>query len=188
MRSLIQLEALSADTDLVTVTIGANDINLVTTAPCCLNPLPERYGTSCADAFTAGGVDQQRPLVDQVAPQWGTALDEIRAHAPNAEIVVVGYGTYTPPGGCPDRQPMWPRGADYLQNVIDSVDDAMAAQARSRAMAFVDIRTVTSGHDICADVSRAHYAGVVPAESAVPLHPTALGMQAIGAYVAEQIR
>lgn len=184
----VQVEALSADTDLVTVTIGANDINLLTTALRCLDPLPAPFGNSCAEAFTAGGVDQQRALIDQVAPQWGTALDVIRAHAPSAEIVVVGYGSYVRPGGCPDRQPMWPRDADYLQGVIDSVDDAMAAQARSRAIAFVDIRNVTSGHDICSDASRAHYAGVVPAESAVPLHPTASGMQAIGACVAEQIR
>ncbi|WP_137874194.1 SGNH/GDSL hydrolase family protein [Rhodococcus sp. Q] len=183
-----QVDALTADTDLVTVTIGANDVNLFTTALRCLNPLPEPSGTSCADTFTTGGVDQMRGLVDRAAPQWGETLDEIRAHAPNAEIVVVGYGTYTRPGGCPDRQPMWPRDADYLQRVMDSVNDAMAEQVRSRAMTFVDIRTVTAGHDICADPSRAHYAGAVPAESAAPLHPTALGMQAIGAYVADQLR
>jgi lysophospholipase L1-like esterase len=183
-----QVDALGVDTDLVTVTIGANDVNLFTTALRCLNPLPEPTGTSCADSFTAGGVDQLRGLVDQAAPQWGATLDEIRAHAPNAEIVVVGYGTYTRPGGCPDRQPMWPRDADYLQHVMDSVNDAMAEQARSRAMTFVDIRPVTVGHDICADPASAHYAGAVPAESAAPLHPTALGMQAIGAHVADRLR
>ncbi|MGW4481946.1 SGNH/GDSL hydrolase family protein [Rhodococcus triatomae] len=183
-----QVDALGVDTDLVTVTIGANDVNLFTTALRCLNPLPEPTGTSCADSFTAGGVDQLRGLVDQAAPQWGATLDAIRAHAPNAEIVVVGYGTYTRPGGCPDRQPMWPRDADYLQHVMDSVNDAMAEQARSRAMTFVDIRPVTVGHDICADPASAHYAGAVPAESAAPLHPTALGMQAIGAHVADRLR
>ncbi|QNG21219.1 SGNH/GDSL hydrolase family protein [Rhodococcus triatomae] len=183
-----QIHALSEETDLVTLTIGANDINLFATALGCLNPLPEPNGTSCADASTVDGVDRQQALVDDAAPQWGAALDEVRAHAPNAEIVVIGYGTYTRPGGCPDRQPMWPRDADYLQGVMDAVNDAMAEQTRARAMTFVDIRPVTAGHDICADPGQAHYAGAVPTESAAPLHPTALGMQAIGAHVADRLR
>lgn len=177
-----QVTALDADTDLVTVTIGANDINLFAVALGCLDVAPVR---SCSDAATAA---QQRAQLADAAPGWGRALDAIARRAPNARIVVVGYGTYTRPGGCPGRQPLQARDADHLQGVVDAVNDAMAAQARARSMEFVDIRGVTTGHDICTSPDRAHYAGLIPGEPAAPLHPTALGMQAIGGYVADRLR
>jgi lysophospholipase L1-like esterase len=183
-----QLDALGPDTDLVTVTIGANDFNLFSTALSCTNPLPQPTGTSCRDKFTAGGRNQQRDLIRDWAPTWGAMLDKVRERAPHAEIAVVGYGTYLRPGGCPAQQPIWPQDADYLQSVMADANEAMAAQAARRDIRFIDIRQATSGHDICAGPTQAHYAGLVPAEPAVPLHPTVLGMQAIGAHVAGELR
>jgi lysophospholipase L1-like esterase len=183
-----QLDALGPDTDLVTVTIGANDFNLFTTALSCTNPLPQPTGTSCRDKFTSGGRNQQRDLIRDWAPTWGAMLDKVRERAPRAEIAVVGYGTYLRPGGCPAQQPIWPQDADYLQSVMADANEAMAAEAARRDIRFIDIRQATSGHDICATPAQAHYAGLVPAEPAVPLHPTVLGMQAIGAHVADELR
>ncbi|WP_454165227.1 SGNH/GDSL hydrolase family protein [Gordonia iterans] len=174
-----QLAALEADTDLVTVTVGANDVNLFATALSCLG-----LTAGCGDG---GAAARQRSLIASAAPAWGAMLDAVAARAPGARIVVVGYGTYTRPGGCPDRQPMRPRDADYLQGLVDAVNAAMAAQARARSIEFVDIRAVTEGHDICASPGRAHYAGVLPGEPAAPLHPTALGMRAIGGHVADRL-
>lgn len=176
-----QVQALGPDTDLVTVTIGANDIDLFSTALGCLEPVP---GDSCSDPATAA---ERRARIAAAAPKWGDMLDDIADRAPNARVVAVGYGTYVRPGGCPSRQPMNARDADYLQSVVDAVNEAMAAQARARSMEFVDIRGRTAGGDICAAPDRAYYAGMVPTEPAAPLHPTALGMRAIGGYVAEQL-
>lgn len=183
-----QLDALSRDTDLVTVTIGANDFNLFTTALSCANPLPQPNGSSCRDKFNAGGRNQQRDQIEGWAPTWGAMLDQVRERAPYAEIAVVGYGTYLRPGGCPAQQPIWSQDADYLQSVMTDANAAMEAEATRRGIRFVDITQATSGHDICAAPGQAAYTGLVPTEPAVPLHPTVFGMQAIGAQVAEQLR
>ncbi|MFE3291698.1 SGNH/GDSL hydrolase family protein [Rhodococcus sp. NPDC059234] len=183
-----QIDALGPTTDLVTITSGANDFGLVTTALSCVNPLPQPTGFSCRDRFTKGGQDQQVAQIDAWAPAWGAMLDRVRERAPQARVAVIGYGTYIRPGGCPGTQPIWPQDADYLQSVIAHMNAAMAAQARSRGVEFVDITAATAGHDICAEPAGAYYTGVVPGELAVPLHPTALGMRAIGAHVAQQLR
>jgi lysophospholipase L1-like esterase len=182
-----QATALGPDTDLVTITIGANDISLFPTVLSCVNPLPEPTGTSCRDKFTAGGVDQQRHMIENVSAGWGSMIESVRDRAPSARIVVIGYGTYIATGGCPGTQPFWPRDADYLQSVIDYGNTVMAATAARHDVEYVDITEATAGHDICTDPATAFYTGIVPTQPAVPLHPTAAGMQAIGNAVADAL-
>ncbi|GAA3153142.1 SGNH/GDSL hydrolase family protein [Rhodococcus baikonurensis] len=182
-----QATALGPDTDLVTITVGANDISLFPTVLSCVNPLPEPTGTSCRDKFTAGGVDQQRNMIENASAGWGSMIESVRDRAPSARIVVIGYGTYIATGGCPGTQPFWPRDADYLQSVIDYGNTVMAATAARHDVEYIDISEATAGHDICTDPATAFYTGIVPTQPAVPLHPTAAGMQAIGNAVADAL-
>nr|WP_312637811.1 SGNH/GDSL hydrolase family protein [Rhodococcus qingshengii] len=182
-----QATALGPDTDLVTITIGANDISLFPTVLSCVNPLPEPAGTSCRDKFTSGGVDQQRQMIENASTGWSSMIEVAQDRAPSARIVVVGYGTYIRGGGCPDTQPFWPRDADYLQSVIDYGNTVMAATAARYGVEYIDITETTAGHDICTAPATAYYTGIVPTQPAVPLHPTAAGMQAIGKTVADAL-
>ncbi|SNT18099.1 SGNH/GDSL hydrolase family protein [Rhodococcoides kyotonense] len=183
----IQLDALSSDTDLVTITIGGNDVDLVSAARGCVNFSPEPNGSSCADALTAGGDDRIADAIAAAAPRWGETLDAIAERAPNADIVVVGYGTYVQPGGCYGVQPVWARDADYLQASVDKLNDALAAQAEQHDAAFVDVRPVSVGHDACAAPDQRYLEGVVPANPAAPLHPTAAGMAAFAQVVEDSL-
>ncbi|MFI6866864.1 SGNH/GDSL hydrolase family protein [Nocardia sp. NPDC050406] len=70
-----QFDALTADTDLVTVTLGANDI-----------------GTINVNVIS----DAQRELIRQ---RVGAVLDEIHRRAPRATVVLTAYLRYFPPGG-----------------------------------------------------------------------------------------
>lgn len=182
-----QVDSLDAGVDLVTVTIGLNDLNLFSTALACVNPLPEPTGKSCRDKFVTGDTDAMRTAIDEWAPAWGRVLDTIHARAPRAHVAVIGYGTYFRPGGCP-TQPLWPGDADYLGSVITAQNSALAAETRSRGDQFIDIAAVSTGHDVCAPADQAYYTGLLPNAVAVPLHPTTLGMRSIGEYAAEQLR
>ncbi|WP_280385245.1 SGNH/GDSL hydrolase family protein [Nocardia wallacei] len=72
-----QFEALTADTDLVTITIGANDV-----------------GATNINTLTAAQLETVRGTV-------GAVLDEIHARAPHATVVVTTYMRYLPvSGGC----------------------------------------------------------------------------------------
>ncbi|WP_414719890.1 SGNH/GDSL hydrolase family protein [Umezawaea sp.] len=182
-----QFDALTPTTDLVSVTIGGNDIGLVGAALGCVNLLPEPVGVSCEARLTAGGVDQLAAKVDAFAPEFAAVLDGIHARSPLAKIVVVGYGTYIRPGGCYPAQPLWGRDSDYIQASINRLNAAFAAEARAHGATFVDIAPPSVGHDVCAPVADRWFEGLVPTTVAAPLHPNRNGMAAIGDYLADAL-
>ncbi|PRY34106.1 SGNH/GDSL hydrolase family protein [Umezawaea tangerina] len=182
-----QFDALTPTTDLVTLTIGGNDIGLVGAALGCVNLLPEPVGLSCEDRLTAGGTDQLAVKIDAFADEFGAVLDGVHARAPRADVVVVGYGTYIRPGGCYPVQPLWGRDSDYLQASIDRLNALFADQAAAHGARFVDIAPPSVGHDVCAPVSRRWFEGLVPTTVAAPLHPNQRGMAGIGAYIADSL-
>ncbi|WP_344685404.1 SGNH/GDSL hydrolase family protein, partial [Saccharopolyspora taberi] len=177
-----QFDALGPETDLVTVTIGGNDADLVQAAVSCINLLPEPVGRSCADRFTAEG-DELAERIDRVAPRFAEALAGIRHRAPNAAVVVVGYGTYIRPGGCYPVQPIWGRDADYVQANVNRLSAMLGEEAAAQDAGFVDIGPLSEGHDICAAPPDKYFEGVVPTSAAAPLHPNANGMRAFGEAV-----
>ncbi|MFD8497606.1 SGNH/GDSL hydrolase family protein [Amycolatopsis sp. NPDC059657] len=182
-----QFEALSPSTKLVTLTIGANDIGLVSAALTCLNLGPEPLGQSCEANFTAGGHDQLADKITAFEANWGTAIDGIRAKSANAAIYVVGYGNYLPRNGCWPTVPVWARDANYLQATIGRLNAALARQAEAHGATFVDIVPPSVGHDTCQSPSAKWFEGIIPTAVAAPLHPNKQGMAGIGAYVASAI-
>lgn len=183
-----QYKALSARTDIVSLTIGGNDTNLVTRAISCVNLLAEPRGTSCADRFTAGGRDRIAEDIDRWSPSLGAALDEIHHRAPHAEVFVVGYGTYLQPDGCFPRQPIWARDANYIQGAVDKLGDALRTQAAAHDATFLDTVPLSAGHDSCAPAGTRYIEGLVPTGPALPLHPNARGSAAFGHALAESVR
>lgn len=183
-----QFSALKSTTDLVTVAIGGNDTGLVTAALSCINLLPAPLGTSCKERFTAGGKDQLAAKITATGPAVGAALERIRALAPQAKVLVTGYGTYIRPGGCYPLVPVWPVDADYLQATVDRLDAMLAEQAAAHGAKYVDLRTPSIGHDACAPVGSRWLEGLIPSSIAAPLHPSAIGMAAFGDLVAKAAR
>ncbi|MFJ8542481.1 SGNH/GDSL hydrolase family protein [Streptomyces sp. NPDC093586] len=183
-----QYDALTPDTDLVSITIGGNDTDLFDEALSCVNILPEPRGTSCAKKNTAGGTDRIRSRIDAWAPVFATALDDIARRAPDAEIFVVGYGDYLRPDGCYPAQPYWKQDANYLQGAIDHLSAVLKRTAQEHGAAFVDTYTLSIGHDICAAPADRYFEGLVPSHLAAPLHPNASGARAIGNALAAAVR
>lgn len=182
-----QYDALKPSTDLVSVTIGGNDVGLVQTALSCINLFPEPVGFSCRDRLTAGG-DQVAAAIAKWAPEFGAALDEIKRRAPHAKILVTGYGTYIRPGGCHPVQPIWARDGDYLQASVNLLSATAKAEAVKRGATFVDLAAVSVGHDTCAAPADRYLEGLVPTSIAAPLHPNSAGMAAFGATVARAVQ
>lgn len=181
-----QLDALSAATRTVTVTIGGNDVGLVGAATSCINLLPG-INPDCVDRFTAGGHDQLAEKIAAFEPTWGALLDAIHAKAPNAAVYVAGYGTYLPQNGCWPIAPLTPRDANYIQGSIDKTNAALARQAAAHDARYVDVRTASIGHDVCKLPGVKWFESVIPTAVAAPLHPNATGMRHIGALVAATI-
>ncbi|MFK0120860.1 SGNH/GDSL hydrolase family protein [Streptomyces sp. NPDC090994] len=183
-----QYEALSEDTDLVSITIGGNDTSLVTTAFGCVNVLPEPAGSSCAAENTEGGTDQVADVIDAWAPQFDTVLETVHRLAPRARVFVVGYGNYIRPGGCFPVQPLWSADATYLQEKVDHLAGVLERSAARHDATFVDTYPLGVGHDSCADPADRYIEGFVPTHPALPLHPNADGSRAIGRALADAMR
>jgi len=112
-----QSEALDASTELVTITIGGNDLDLTGVAASCValgadGPLlsdPERNDCRSIyqpDPDDPGGDSLLARLSGTVEPAIGAAFAQIRSKAPNARVFVIGYpavapdAAHVPPEGC----------------------------------------------------------------------------------------
>ncbi|WP_424644429.1 SGNH/GDSL hydrolase family protein [Embleya sp. AB8] len=168
-----QFDALSADTTLVTLTIGGNDVGLVGVAKGCatLNP----FATPCKDKWTSGGVDQVAQRIDAFAPKLATVLTGIHTRAPHARVVVTGYGLYIKPGGCWPYQPVLGVDADYLQGSVNRLNTTIASQAAAHNATYVDVAGPSTGHDACQAPSAKWLEGYIPTDLAAPLHPNRRG-------------
>jgi lysophospholipase L1-like esterase len=180
-----QFDALTADTDLVTLTIGGNDAGLVGTAEDCVNLDP--FATPCKDRLTAGGVDQVAQRVDAAGPRIAAVLDGIHQRSPHARVLVTGYGLYIKPHGCWPTQPVLPVDADYLQGNVHRLNNVIAAQAAAHGAEYVDVETPSVGHDACQSASAKWVEGYVPVNPAAPLHPNQRGEQNYARIIAGQL-
>jgi lysophospholipase L1-like esterase len=181
-----QIDAVDTTTDLITITVGANDVGLPSDAEGCevqsADPPP------CTNEFVVGNVDRISESITAQLPAWGALIDQLRLAAPHARIVVVGYGTIVRPGGCFPAQPVLPRDADYLQTKLNELDDLQQQLATKKAIDYFDTRPLSQGHDICVSPSDRYIEGFVTTGSAEPLHPNAFGVAAVGNALAGYLR
>jgi lysophospholipase L1-like esterase len=185
-----QLETLTADTDLVTVTIGGNDIGFGEIVGECARRSPAQpVGSACADHYTAGGSDQLTTRIEAAAPQIAGVLAAIEERSPDARVLLVGYPAILPDEGpgCFPVVPFSPGDVTYLRGVEKSLNDMLAAEADAAGIDFVDTYTPTIGHDVCRPPGVKWIEGLVPTAPAAPLHPNALGMAGIAAVVVDAL-
>lgn len=183
-----QIDAVGPDTDLITITIGGNDVDLVWLALSCITVLPpDQTSSTCSDRFIVDGIDTISAKIADQLPSWSAMIDAIKAKAPNARIVLVGYGTYIRPGGCYPTQPLHPKDADYLQTKVDELADKQSQIAADQGIDFFDTRPVTVGHDACAAPGDRYIEGLIPTRPAAPLHGNGAGAIAIGDALARYL-
>jgi lysophospholipase L1-like esterase len=181
-----QFEALAADTVLVTLTMGGNDIGFASIISECPARSPRQpFGAACKDFYTAGGSDQLAERIEGTAPKIATALSEIESRSPDARVLLVGYPAILPDTGpgCFPLVPFSPGDVAYLRDTEKRLNAMLAQEAGEAGVDYVDTYTPTIGHDICQPPGKKWIEGLVPTAPAAPVHPNALGMAAIAAAV-----
>lgn len=181
-----QFEALAADTVLVTLTMGGNDIGFASIISECAARSPRQpFGAACKDFYTAGGSDQLAERIEGTAPKIATALSEIESRSPDARVLLVGYPAILPDTGpgCFPLVPFSPGDVAYLRDTEKRLNAMLAQEAGEAGVDYVDTYTPTIGHDICQPPGKKWIEGLVPTAPAAPVHPNALGMAAIAAAV-----
>ena len=169
-----QIAALGPDTDVVTLSIGGNDIGWSSAVTACLG------GT---DAQCAGALAQTRGRITSVLPGLlDSAYDKVDAGAPNATIFVTGYPRLFSPdyggvlGASPAEQVALNDGADLLNATI-------RAAAEGHDYTFVDVTERFVDHGV-----NASEPWLIWPTSPGSFHPDAQGYQAYAAAVTAAIR
>jgi lysophospholipase L1-like esterase len=183
-----QLDALAPDTQLVTISIGGNDIGFADIITECAKRSPlQPTGSACKDHYTAGGTDQLAQQIDEAAPKVAGVLAEIEKRSPDARVLLVGYPSILPDEGpgCFPVVPFSPGDVAYLREVEKELNAMLADEAGAAGTDFVDTYTPSIGHDACQLPGTKWIEGLVPTAPAAPVHPNALGMKEIGGMVVD---
>lgn len=171
-----QLDALSKDTDLVTLGIGGNDFGVYDSLIRCQR-----------SAATECPVEQLRIDAGKVAGRVEKAVRRVLDVAPDARVLVVGYPDILPTEGTCGAVGV---PADVLGPVAE-IAGLLNASLREGAAAgggeYVDMEAVSEGHDVCAK-GRAWVNGPrFRAGVAAPFHPKINGMRAVATEVFRQV-
>lgn len=139
-----QLDALDARTRLVTLSVGGNDAGFARVLTTCAAPW---WLGSCDRA-----VDRARDLVRETLPgRLRRLYAEVRARAPEAVVVVVGYPRLFSGEDC---DPGTWFGRDEQRRIdatADLLDEVIARAAGAAGVAVADPRDAFTGHAVCDD-------------------------------------
>lgn len=173
-----QLRAVTPVTTLVTLGIGGNDLDLFGTliGTCTRLRSSDPRGSPCARHLAAAGPDLQA-ATRTISARVATSLRAVRAKAPRARVVLVGYLRLVPDRGTCRGLPL--AAGDYAEGrrISRALDLALRHAARTTGTTYVDMYAVSRGHDICSPDPWVNGA-VTNRRRALAYHPFASGMRA----------
>lgn len=172
-----QFDALTQDTDLVTVGIGGNDVGFSEIAiECAKRSVTNPGGDPCKQHY-AGELDQR---IADTAPKVADVLKGIHERSPNARVIVVGYLRLLPEAdGCWPKVPIAAGDVPFLDQMEETLNGMLAEQAAAGGAEFLDAYRDTTGRDMCAGRDDKWVEGIIPSQPAFPIHPNAAGMRAV---------
>ncbi|MGW3560597.1 SGNH/GDSL hydrolase family protein [Streptomyces sp. NPDC000963] len=176
-----QFDALDVGTDLVTLTIGGNDVGFAGIIVRCVTlGVFDLGGSPCKSSYTWTGTDRLAATVDAAAPKIAATLDGIRQRAPHARILVTGYPAILPDDGtnCPRVATVAKGDAPWLRDVHKRLNTVIAAQAAAHGAVYVDTYTKSIGHDVCKPAGT-RWMEPLLTDAAAPFHPNAAGERAM---------
>ncbi|QJT00728.1 SGNH/GDSL hydrolase family protein [Streptomyces asoensis] len=164
-----QLGGLNSSTGLVSITVGGNDAGFADVMTTCVTG---------SDSTCLSRINTARAYVDSTLPgRLDTVYSTIRAKAPNARVVVIGYPRFYKLGTVCLGLSETKRSA--INNAADYLDAATANRAAAHGFVFGDVRTPFNGHEICSGSSWLHSLNWLNIGESY--HPTASGQS--GGYL-----
>jgi GDSL-like Lipase/Acylhydrolase family len=171
-----QFTALDATTEVVSLTIGGNDIGFSEIAESCVTANP--FATPCRDKYNSGGQDIVAERIAETAPKVDAVLDGIRALSPDADVYVLNYAAIFPETGfgCWPQMPIGFGDVPYVRAKQRELNAMIANQAAANGATLVDWYAASIGHDACKSPLTRWVEPLVPINPAAPIHPNLAGM------------
>lgn len=172
-----QIDAVTPDVRLVTITIGGNDVGyiggLMAGSRCPASGTPCRPAQTPDEAIWAADERAMRAIVV-----------EIRHRAPGARIVFVDYLTIFPKHGTCAILGLNEAQADSGRAIARRLATVTARVAATAGVELLPASSLSKGHDACNGAPWINGAAPKPG---VPFHPTAEGMRAIAAALERRL-
>ncbi len=146
-----QIGAVTEDTDLVTISVGANDIDLygIVIGTCVSLAESDPDGSPCTD-LAEGAEDKGERNLAAVGDALARIVRTVAAKAPKARVIVVGYPqTFPPDEPCSDL-PIAAGDVAFAYDAAREVTETLRSAADTMGIEYVDVWSATEGHDICA--------------------------------------
>lgn len=178
-----QLNAIAADTRVVSLQIGGNDIGFTDILTNCQTANP--FGRPCQDKYVRNGVDELRARITATAPKVAAVLSAIKART-TARILILNYEAILPSSGsgCWPQVPMAWADVPYVRGIQLELNAMIAREASRAGARLVDAYTASLGKDACKSSGTRWVEPLVPGNAAAPFHPNARGMQGVAGPVA----
>lgn len=175
-----QFSALTADTDLVTLSIGGNDIGFGDIAGCVMTS-PADSDAPCRDRLE-GPVTA---ALDGLPAELDAVYAGIRARSPDARVVTTAYLALVPAhGGCEFVSAMAPGDVAWTRHVTARVN-LLVADAAGRAGADLVSPSGAAERHACARADRRYTDFTGNETGSHPMHPTGAGQAAMARAIAE---
>lgn len=178
-----QVNSLRTDTDVVSLSIGGNDIDFSAIANCFGDAILNNRPTEC-EASLSGVTDAS---LSALPAKLDAVHDEIHRRSPNARVIVTGYFTMlTPDGACAVAGPISQSDKAWVKSVTGRLNDIVSRAASRHSAEFV-LPGDTDQHTACADATD-RYVDISGVETdSYPMHPTKLGQERMGEAVTAAI-
>ena len=137
-----QLSALNSSTSYVTISVGGNDAGFADVLTECALP---GWMSNCN-----GAIDDAQYIVNNVLPSRLTTLySSIRAKAPNAKVIVVGYPRIFMGEDCNALTWFSPTEEARLNSMADLLNAKTATLAANAGFSFANPTQAFIGHAVC---------------------------------------
>jgi hypothetical protein len=136
-----QLDAVTEDTDLVTIGMGLADRDLVSNMFHVCTAVP------CTDKVTPQAILKD---VDTMGTALTAAVRAVQDRAPNAYVVVVGYPNITPDtGSCDAIRGLDQTTVDAANYLLDQINREIRSASRDTGAGYLDVARLSAGHELC---------------------------------------
>jgi lysophospholipase L1-like esterase len=185
-----QLDAVGPEADLVTVTVGGNDVEYLLTLLRCSYRADPAGAPAAAGAFFGTPIDPAAVDAALAAlPERLVGLvDTVRARAPRARVVLVDYLTVVP-GRATAAFPMSEEHRELCAGIGRRLEAATAEAARGSGAELVAASAVSRDHAVGSAqpwVTGWEFGDLLTG-GVGPYHPNAAGMRAVADLVVEQL-
>lgn len=174
-----QIEAVNAATQLVTVTIGGNDIRYTASTFACSGKAARERCTANLDQAAINEVVRELPT------KLTNTVNAIKARAPEATIVIVTYPrVFLPDAVSCDELQLSAEDTAYLAYLGTALESAFVSVAASENVLIADSYPGAAGHGPCQmPASQRWVNGATVLENGIRYHPTAAGHQEMARLV-----